>query len=163
MRNEYKILVLSLCIKLDRHIRGCEVVKWIRLAQNLIEWQALVNRVMNLNVTHKAENYDDVSGSKWQINALTAQRLWVYMWLFLEKLLLTARIFENFYLHTCLYTQIYMVMECSLKKSKEQFYISNPAWVSLRWCSPTHCSFWETVNTICYRQNRTSKCRSKYR
>ena len=30
---------------------------------------------MNLNVTHKAEIYGDVSGSKWEINALAAQRL----------------------------------------------------------------------------------------
>jgi hypothetical protein len=75
MRNAYKSLVVSLCIKLDRHVRGCEVVNWIRLAQNLIEWQALVNRVMNPNITHKAEDYEDVSGSRWQINALAAQRL----------------------------------------------------------------------------------------
>jgi hypothetical protein len=30
---------------------------------------------MNLNITHKAENYEDVSGSKLQINALGTQRL----------------------------------------------------------------------------------------
>jgi hypothetical protein len=32
MRNAYKYLVVSLCMKLDRHIRGCEVVNWILLA-----------------------------------------------------------------------------------------------------------------------------------
>ena len=72
MRNAFKVLVVSLYIKLDRYIRGCEVVNWIRLAQNVIEWQVLVNGVMNLNITHKAEIYGDVSGSKWQINALAA-------------------------------------------------------------------------------------------
>jgi len=64
MRNAYEVVVVSLYIKIGRHIRGCGVVNWIRLAQNLIEYQALVNRVMNLNTTHKAENYEDVSGSK---------------------------------------------------------------------------------------------------
>jgi hypothetical protein len=56
LRNAYKVLVVSLCIKLDCHIRECEVVNWIRLAQNLIERQVLVNRVINLNITHKAED-----------------------------------------------------------------------------------------------------------
>jgi len=37
MRNAFKVLVVSLYIKLDRYIRGCEVVNWIRLAQNVIE------------------------------------------------------------------------------------------------------------------------------
>ena len=37
MRNANKVLVVSLCIKLDRHIRRCEVVDWVQLAQNVIE------------------------------------------------------------------------------------------------------------------------------
>jgi hypothetical protein len=50
-------------IKLYRPVRGCEVVNCILVAQNLIEWQTLVNRVMNLNITQKGENYGNVSGS----------------------------------------------------------------------------------------------------
>jgi hypothetical protein len=50
-------------------------VTWILLAQDLIEWQACANRVVKVNITHKAENYEYVSGSTWQINALAAQRL----------------------------------------------------------------------------------------
>jgi hypothetical protein len=32
MRNAYTVVVVSLYIKLDRHIRGCGIVNWIRLA-----------------------------------------------------------------------------------------------------------------------------------
>lgn len=126
MRNAYKFLVASLCIRLDRHIRGCEVVNRIRLAQNLLEWQVLVNRVMNLNITHKAEIYGDVSGGKWQINALAAQRLGVLNEAISVRLLLTARIFGTLYLRKCLCTQIYILMECSLKNLREIFTFRAP-------------------------------------
>ena len=51
----------------------------------------------------------------------------------MQRLLLTARLFETLYLRTCLYTQIYILMECSMKTSTRKFYISSPGWFSLRW------------------------------
>ena len=135
MRSAYKVLVVPLCNELDRHIRGCEVVNWIRLAQNVIEWQILVNRVMNLNFTHKAEIYGDVSGSKWQINSLAAQRLGVLNEAIRAK---TTAHRQNIWNLLCTYslcTQIYILMKCSLKRSTRTFHISSPGWFSLRWRS----------------------------
>jgi len=63
MRNEYKILVGSLKVRLGRHRRRwennirlhlwervCECVDWIHLIQNRGLWQDLVNTVMNIRV-----------------------------------------------------------------------------------------------------------------
>ena len=87
---------------------------------------------MNLNITHKAENYEDVSGSKRQFNAFAAQRLRVLNEAISGKVTAHRQNISTFYLHTCLYTQIYVLMEYSLKKSTGNFYISNPGCFSLR-------------------------------
>ena len=104
------------CIKFDLRIRGCEVVDWIRLAQCMIEWQGLVKRVMNLSITHKAENYEGVSGSKSQINALAAQRLRVLMEAVSGKYRLPPEYLEMFiYIHVCIHTHICILVKFPLK------------------------------------------------
>jgi hypothetical protein len=61
-RNTYKILPsreeplgrhrrrLEDDIKFDYILTGCEGVEWIRLNQDMVQWWALVNTVMNLQV-----------------------------------------------------------------------------------------------------------------
>jgi len=56
MRNVYNILVAKpKCrwediIKMDLRVRGREGVDWINLVQYRVQWQALVNMVMDLRV-----------------------------------------------------------------------------------------------------------------
>jgi hypothetical protein len=65
MRSAYKILVEMLegrrppgapryrwedNMKFDLQVIGCEIVNWIFVALDKVEWWALLNRVMNLQV-----------------------------------------------------------------------------------------------------------------
>jgi hypothetical protein len=36
---------------------GCEDVDWVHLAQSMIQWRAVVNILMNLQVPLKAKNF----------------------------------------------------------------------------------------------------------
>jgi hypothetical protein len=36
---------------------GCEIVCWIHLAQDRLQWQDLVNTVMDLGVPYKTEKF----------------------------------------------------------------------------------------------------------
>jgi hypothetical protein len=59
MRNAYKILVGELGksnTKMDLKETGCEVMDWIRLAQDRIPWCAPVNTLMNFRI-HKRRNF----------------------------------------------------------------------------------------------------------
>jgi hypothetical protein len=44
-------------IRMDLQEVGCGVVDWIELAQDGDRWRALVNAVMNLQVSESAENF----------------------------------------------------------------------------------------------------------
>jgi hypothetical protein len=44
-------------IKMDTVKTGCEVVDWIHLAQDRVQWRAIVNRLMNLRITKKGGNF----------------------------------------------------------------------------------------------------------
>jgi hypothetical protein len=72
MKNAYKILVRKpegkrldggpRCrwvdkIKMDLTETGCEVVDCIQHTQDMVQWQAFVNMVMNLQVPYKAGNF----------------------------------------------------------------------------------------------------------
>jgi hypothetical protein len=50
LKNEYNI-------KIDLKQIECEDVNWIHLAQDRVQWRALVNTAMNLRVSSRAGNF----------------------------------------------------------------------------------------------------------
>jgi hypothetical protein len=44
-------------IKLDFKDLGCEDVNWIHLVQDMVQWQAFLNTVINFSVQSKAGNF----------------------------------------------------------------------------------------------------------
>jgi hypothetical protein len=56
-RNAFRILVGVDSIKMDLRETGWDVVNWIDMAQDMDQWRALVNMVLNLWVLQNAGKF----------------------------------------------------------------------------------------------------------